>query len=84
VTVAYTGWLADGKSFASSRQTGRPATFPIGQNVVMPGWDEAILSMHVGGKRHVVVPPRLGYAASRRPANVPGGATLVFDFELLG
>lgn len=86
VTVQYTGWLTNGCVFDSSREAGRsPFQFVIGANPpnVIAGWDEGVLSMHVGGKRRLVIPPALGYGSSGQ-GPIPPGATLVFDVEVLG
>ena len=84
VTVHYTGTLLNGKKFDSSVDRGTPADFKIGIGKVIKGWDEALMSMKVGGKRHLVIPPNLGYGAAGRPPDIPGNSTLVFDVELLG
>ena len=87
VTVDYTGWMggfdnADGK-FDSSRGR-KPLTFPVGIGRVIPGWDEGVLGMKVGGKRRMIIPPILGYGVKRGVAGViPANATLYFEVELL-
>ncbi len=84
VTVHYTGTLLNGKKFDSSLDRGTPADFKIGVGAVIKGWDEGLMSMKVGGKRHLVIPGNLGYGPTGRPPDIPGNSTLVFDVELLG
>jgi FKBP-type peptidyl-prolyl cis-trans isomerase FkpA len=84
VDVHYTGWLADGTRFDSSRDRGKPLAFRLGAGMVIRGWDEGIAGMRVGGVRRLRVPPELGYGERGSPGVVPGGATLVFEIELVG
>lgn len=81
VKVHYTGKFVDGKEFDSSVKRNEPATFPLAG--VIPCWSEAVQLMKVGGKAHVVCPPELAYGDEGRPPMMRGGATLVFDVELL-
>jgi len=83
VTVHYTGTLSNGKKFDSSYDHGRPADFRIGVGAVIPGWDEGLMSMKVGGKRRLTIPSALGYGPAGRPPSIPGNSTLMFDVELL-
>jgi peptidylprolyl isomerase len=84
VTVHYTGRLQNGTKFDSSVDRGTPYEFVIGTGNVIKGWDEGIMSMKVGGKRKLIVPPSLGYGAAGSPPKIPPNSTLDFDVELLG
>ncbi len=84
VKVHYTGTLTDGTKFDSSRDRGEPIAFPLGAGQVIPGWDEGIAGMKVGGKRKLTIPAKLAYGDSPPPgAPIPPGATLLFDVELM-
>lgn len=82
VKVHYTGWLENGTKFDSS-VGGEPFVFTIGAGQVIPGWDEGVMSMKVGGKRKLIIPSQLGYGASGAGGVIPPNATLVFEVELL-
>ena len=84
VTVQYTGWLQSGKEFDSSRAAGRqPFAFPLGEGQVIPGFDQGVADMHIGGKRRLVIPAALAYGSQGVPPVIPPNATLYFDVEVI-
>jgi peptidyl-prolyl cis-trans isomerase A (cyclophilin A) len=86
VSFHCTGYLAeDGTRFWSTYDRGQPFRVKLGSHRVMPAWEEAAQRMRPGEKCRLIVPPELGYGESgNRLTGIPGGATLVFDMELLG
>jgi FKBP-type peptidyl-prolyl cis-trans isomerase FkpA len=82
VKVHYEGRLLDGSEFDSSRKRGQPATFPL--NGVIKCWSEGVGRMKVGEQAELTCPADIAYGDGGRPPQIPGGATLVFNVELLG
>jgi FKBP-type peptidyl-prolyl cis-trans isomerase FkpA len=78
VKVNYRGTLVDGKKFDSNDNQ----KFPLNQ--VIPCWTEGVQKMKVGGKAELVCPSSIGYGERGSPPEIPGGATLIFEIELLG
>ena len=81
VKVHYAGTLVDGKEFDSSIKRGQPIEFPLNQ--VIKCWSEGVSKMKVGGKAKLVCPSTIAYGDEGRPPIIPGGATLIFEVELL-
>lgn len=84
--VYYKGWLTNGQLFDMSRPDDKgelkPFIFEMGAQQVIPGWEQGLTGMKVGGSRLVIVPPAVGYGASGQ-GSIPGNAVLVFQVQLL-
>lgn len=84
VRVHYTGTLADGTVFDTSRSRGEQGfSFMLGVGMVIDGWDVGVQGMRVGGVRKLVIPPELAYGDEGAGNLIPPGATLHFEIELL-
>jgi peptidylprolyl isomerase len=84
VKVHYIGTLKDGSEFDASYKRNQPFEFAIGQGQVIPGWDEGVMTMKVGGRSKLTIPYNLAYGEEGRPPVIPPKADLIFDIELLG
>jgi len=91
VRVHYTGWLYDaskadkrGNKFDSSKDSGQPFDFTLGGREVIPGWDEGVAGMKVGGRRRLVLPPDKAYGKRGAGGAIGPNETLVFVVDLLG
>ena len=83
VSVHYTGTLLDGTEFDSSRPRGEPFEFELGTGAVIPGWDEGLKGMRVGGRRELTIPSDMAYGRRGRGEHIPPNAALKFDVELM-
>ena len=84
VSVHYRGELLDGTPFDDSYSRGEgPFNFPVGIGRVVPGWDEALMTMTKGEKRTLIVPYWLAYGEKGQRGRIPPRATLVFEVELV-
>jgi peptidylprolyl isomerase len=81
VTIHYTGWLTNSTVFDSSKKTGQPATFPLGN--LIKGWQEGIPGMKKGGIRKLVIASDKGYGKTGSPPKIPPDSVLIFEVELV-
>jgi peptidylprolyl isomerase len=83
VSVQYVGVdYKTGKEFDSSWSRSEPFSFTLGQGEVIPGWDQGVEGMKVGGRRELIIPPELGYGKAGSPPTIPPNETLVFVIDL--
>lgn len=85
VTVSYTGWLYDPaktESKGSQFDSAASFSFQLGVGRVIPGWDQGVVGMKVGGMRRLIIPPNLAYGSAAQ-TGIPANSTLVFDIMLL-
>lgn len=84
VTVQYVGVnYSTGEEFDSSFDSSQPFTFQLGSGMVIPGWDEGIPGMKVGGRRELVIPPDQAYGAQGSPPAIGPNETLVFVVDMV-
>ena len=77
ISTSYVGWLANGSQFDAGS-----ISFTFGAGAVIPGWDQGMGGMKVGGTRWLIIPPALGYGAQGSPPQIPGNSILVFKVSL--
>jgi peptidylprolyl isomerase len=83
ITVDYVGVdYKSGKEFDSSWSRNEPFTFTLGAGEVIPGWDQGVEGMKVGGRRELIIPPELGYGQTGSPPAIPPNETLIFVIDL--
>ncbi len=84
VAVNYVGALyKTGKVFDASWKRNEPFPFTLGKGQVIPGWEQGVVGMKVGGRRELIIPPALGYGAKGSPPSIPPNETLIFIVDLL-
>jgi peptidylprolyl isomerase len=84
LTVQYVGVsCASGKQFDASYDRKQPYAFALGGGNVIPGWDQGLVGMKVGGRRLLWIPPALGYGAAGQPPDIAPNDTLIFVIELV-
>lgn len=83
LSVQYVGVdFETGEEFDSSWSSGQPFDFQLGGGQVIPGWDQGVEGMKVGGRRQLIVPPDLAYGAQGSPPDIGPNATLIFVIDL--
>jgi FKBP-type peptidyl-prolyl cis-trans isomerase FkpA len=86
-TIHFIGWLDEngvrGREIYNSRREGRPVSFVIGTDGVMPGWNEGVMGMKPGGSRMVLLPPAMAYGQRQVEGVIPADAAMMFRIELL-
>lgn len=82
VEMHYTGRLENGKIFDSSRERATTFKFKTGARMVIPGFDEGVMKLHVGDKARILIPSALGYGSQGNPV-IPPNSNLIFDVEIL-
>jgi FKBP-type peptidyl-prolyl cis-trans isomerase len=83
VKVLYEAWVENGKEFDGSTSAEKPTIFTLGAGQVVPGWEEGMEGMKVGGKRQIHVPADLAYGAAGVPPLVPPNSNVIFDVMLI-
>ncbi len=82
VSIHYVGWLANGTEFDANNPPSQPFRFSVGAGQVIPGFDEGVRGMKVGGRRQLIIPPSLGYGGAQ-VGPIPPNSILVFRIDLV-
>ncbi len=82
VTVEYVLATYSSRMVIQSSWTSQPFSFTLGEGQVIPGWDQGVVGMQVGGRRELIIPPSLGYGANSPGAGIAANDTLVFVVDL--
>jgi FKBP-type peptidyl-prolyl cis-trans isomerase len=82
VHVNYRGWLTNGTIFDENLDAGKPFAFTLGAGNVIPGWEQTVAGMKVGGERLLIIPPSVGYG-TKGQGPVPANAIMIFYVKLL-
>ena len=84
LSMQYVGvTYADGQEFDASWDTGSPFDLKLGNGDVIKGWDQGLVGIKKGGRRELIIPPKLGYGAQGQPPTIPPNSTLVFVVDAL-
>jgi peptidylprolyl isomerase len=84
VTVQYAGvGYESGEEFDASWDRGEPFSFTLGAGEVIPGWDQGVAGMKVGGRRELIIPPEMAYGPAGSPPAIGPNETLIFVIDLL-
>jgi peptidylprolyl isomerase len=80
--VSYVGMFENGVRFDASEDHNQSFTFKVGAGYVISGFEEGVMTMKIGGKRRLIIPPSLAYG-QHGTSKIPPNTTLIFDVELL-
>ncbi len=84
ILMHYTGWLEDGTKFDSSIDRGQPIPLVVSAGQIIPGWEEGVASMNMGGHRQLVIPPELAFGEEGAGGGViPPNAVLILEIQVI-
>lgn len=75
--------FSTGEEFDASWNRGQPLSWPLGSGAVIPGWEQGVVGMRVGGRRRLVIPPHLAYGDRGAQGVINPGETLIFVVDLV-